>query len=217
MISTKEAIPSPDIFDFEGVQSTRGADAAKPAETRCPLSVRMVDRTNHIPERPEKVMLLAGFVVWMRSPSVCTPTSAPLRLPRQDTLLMKMGTPALARHGYTSGGAPIRTDTLPLLRVGTGSEPVIRIVKELWRLSPVASRCLSTAPVLHLEEHFRGKDLDRSSWSETAVAPCGGGLLLNLLIRLRAGYRPERHYKTNFGAWGPGRVISVGRGRRAWS
>ena len=52
------------------------------------------------------------------------------------------------------GGA----DTLLPRQVGTGCEPVIQIVKERWRLSPVAFRCLSTASVLHLEEHFRGKD-----------------------------------------------------------
>src|ERR1022692_471064 len=56
-------------------------------------------------------------------------------------------------------GWPIGVDTLLLRRVGAGCEPVIRIVKEPWRLSPVAFRCLSTASVLHFEEHFRGKDL----------------------------------------------------------
>jgi hypothetical protein len=70
-----------------------------------------------------------------------------------STSLARWATPAV-ENGWPNG-----VDTLLLRRVGTGCEPVIRIVKERWRLSPVAFRCLSTASVLHLEKHFRGKDL----------------------------------------------------------
>ena len=72
---------------------------------------------------------------------------------RMSTSLARRATPA------DENGRPTGIDTLLMRRVGTGCEPVIRIVKEPWRLSPVAFRCLSTASVLHLEEHFRGKDL----------------------------------------------------------
>jgi hypothetical protein len=71
---------------------------------------------------------------------------------RLSTSLARRATPA------DENGWPTGIDTLLLRRVGTGCEPVIRIVKEPWRLSPVAFRCLSTASVLRLEEHFRGKD-----------------------------------------------------------
>ena len=87
--------------------------------------------------------------IWSRYTSGAAATSVNIRF---STSLARWATPA------DENGRPNDVDTLLLRRVGTGCEPVIRIVKEPWRLSPVAFRCLSTASVLHLEEHFRGKD-----------------------------------------------------------